>query len=224
MCNNGNNNSIMPQQVTITSVTANTPVQIYYCDSMSASCVYVATVSTFPYTFSVPAPYDETNIVIKIEDTQGCIDGDIVYITPTPTPSITPSNTVTPTMTNTPTQTPSQTTTNTPTPTTTLTVTPTNTPSPTVTPVVAYHLVGTGTFSTSGNCCGDILTVQNYYTYISQANLTPVIGVTVYTTLVNGVLYNPFNGNNRFLKMVFGSTNYAVQIDSSGLIVSFATC
>ena len=56
----------MPQSVTITSVTANTPVEIYYCNSFSASCVYVSTVSVFPYTFDVPSPYDETNIVIKI--------------------------------------------------------------------------------------------------------------------------------------------------------------
>ena len=214
----------MPQQVTITSVTANTPVQIYYCDSLSASCVYVATVATFPYTFSVPAPYDQTNIVIKIEDTQGCIDGDIIYITPTPTPSITASQTMTPTQTTTPTNTPTQTTTMTPTPTTTITLTPTNSPTPSVTPVVAYHSVGTGALSTSGNCCGDILTVQNYYTYISEANLVPIVGVKIYTTLVNGALYNPFNGGGKYLKMVFGSTIYAVQIDSVGEIVSFNAC
>ena len=74
----------MSQQVTITSVTANTPVEIYYCNSFSASCVPVATVSTFPYVFDVPPPYDETNIVIKIVDVNGCIDGDIVYITVVP--------------------------------------------------------------------------------------------------------------------------------------------
>jgi hypothetical protein len=49
----------MSQQVTITSVTANTPVEIFYCDSFSANCVYVATVSVFPYTFEVPPPYNE---------------------------------------------------------------------------------------------------------------------------------------------------------------------
>ena len=56
----------MSQQVTITSVTANTPVEIFYCDSFSANCVYVSTVSVFPYTFDVPPPYNENNIVIKI--------------------------------------------------------------------------------------------------------------------------------------------------------------
>ena len=56
----------MSQLVTITSVTANTPVDIYYCDSFSANCIFVSTVSVFPYQFDVPSPYDETNIVIKI--------------------------------------------------------------------------------------------------------------------------------------------------------------
>jgi hypothetical protein len=73
----------MSQKVTITSVTANTPVDIYYCDSFSADCVYVSTVSVFPFFFDVPPPYDENNIVIKIEDVNGCIDGEIVFITPT---------------------------------------------------------------------------------------------------------------------------------------------
>jgi hypothetical protein len=93
----------MSQQVTITSVTANTPVEIFYCDSFSANCVYVSTVSVFPYTFNVPPPYNENNIVIKIEDTNGCIDGEVIPITPTPTSSLTPTLTRTPT--NTPTQT-----------------------------------------------------------------------------------------------------------------------
>jgi hypothetical protein len=136
----------MSQQVTITSVTANTPVEIFYCDSFSANCVYVSTVSVFPYTFTVPIPYTESNIVIKIEDTNGCIDGEIIPITPTPTPSITPSTTQTPT--NTPTQT--QTQTNTPTVSSTQastpTTTPTFTPTPSVTPAFSLHLIGQNTF------------------------------------------------------------------------------
>ncbi len=110
----------MSQQVTITSVTANTPVDIYYCDSTSGSCVFVSTVATFPYSFDVPDPYDETDIVIKIEDVNGCIDGDVIYITPTPTSSVTPTMTKTPTQTPTETQTPTVTPTMTQTPTTTI--------------------------------------------------------------------------------------------------------
>jgi hypothetical protein len=214
----------MSQQVTINSVTANTPVEIYYCDSMSASCVYVATVSVFPYTFDVPSPYDSEDIVIKIIDTQSCVDGQIIYITPTatPQPTVTPTQTTTTTPTNTPTttNTPSITPTNTSTP----TYTPTNTPTPTTTPVVAYHAIGNNLSVSSASTCSDTMTVTNYFTYISQSNLTPVIGAVVYQTLLNGTLYNPLNGANRYLKMGFGSNFYIIQINSSGLIINFGIC
>jgi cell division septation protein DedD len=214
----------MSQQVTITSVTANTPVDIYYCDSTSGSCVFVSTVATFPYSFDVPDPYDETDIVIKIEDVNGCIDGDVIYITPTPTSSVTPTMTKTPTQTPTETQTPTVTPTMTQTPTTTITTTPTNTPTPSTTPVFALHLIGQNTFSTSANTCSDTLTFNNYYTYVNQANLVPVVGVKIYQTAFQGALFNPYNGGNRFTKFTFGGNNYAVQVDSSGTIVSYVAC
>jgi len=77
----------MSEQVTITSVTANTPVDISYSYANSGSPVYVATVSTFPFTFDVPDPYDLADFLVIIEDTQGCLYSQEVYITPTPTPS-----------------------------------------------------------------------------------------------------------------------------------------
>ena len=214
----------MSQQVTITSVTANTPVNIYYCDSFSANCVYVATVSTFPYLFDVPPPYDESNIVIKIEDTQGCIDGEIVYITPTPTSSQTPTQTITPTQTASQTPTTSQTPTQTPTFTSSPTTTPTFTPTPTLTPAVATHPIGQNKYATSGDSCNDTITVNTYYTYISESNSTPVIGAKVYQTLVGVTLYNPLNGENKWIKMIFGGNFYAVQIDPQGNIINFVFC
>jgi hypothetical protein len=214
----------MSQQVTITSVTANTPVEIYYCDSFSANCVYVSTVSVFPYTFNVPVPYAENNIVIKIEDTNGCIDGEVIPITPAPTSTITPTITRTPT--NTPTQTQTQTSTPamSPNQTSTPTTTPTNTPTPTVTPAFSLHLVGQNQFMTANEACGSQLTFLNYYTYINEANTMPVIGVKIYTTGFGGVLYNPYNGNNMYTKFVFGGNNYAVQVDTVGTITDFASC
>jgi hypothetical protein len=214
----------MAQEVIINSVTANTPVDIYYCDSTSGACVSVATVSVFPFSFSVPDPYDFQDIVIKIVDTQGCVDGDIIYITPTPTPSITPSLSFSPTPTVTSTITPTNTMTQTPTNTVSPTTTTTNTPTPTTTPVVAYHLIGQNTHTTVANACNDTVTLTNYYTYIGDANLTPVVGVKVYTTLLNGTLYNPYNGQNRLRKMGFGGNYYAVLVDTSGNIVSFTIC
>ena len=214
----------MSQQVTILSVTANTPVDVYYCDSFSANCVFVDSVTVFPYTFDVPPPYDETNIVIKIIDNQACVDGEVIQISPTPTSSVTP------TMTPTPTNTPTQSSTMTPTPTQTSTVTqtptetPTNTPTPTQTPVVSSHLTGQNRFVTSGTVCSDTMTILPYYTYISEANSVPVIGATVYETLVGTTLYNPHIGGNKYIKMKFGNDFYIVQIDDNGEILSFEIC
>lgn len=214
----------MSQQVTITSVTANTPVDIFYCDSTSGSCVYVSTVSVFPYTFNVPPPYTEKDIVIKIEDVNGCIDGEIVYITPTPTSSVTPTVTQTPTVTPTETQTPTVTPTMTQTPTTTITTTPTNSPTPSTTPVFALHLIGQNTFPSSANTCFDTITFTNYYTYINQANTVPVVGVKIYQSAFGGLLFNPYNGQNRWTLMTFGEFYYAVQVDTSGTILDFSIC
>ena len=214
----------MSLEFTITSVTANTPVDIYYCDNACTSQVYVATVSTFPFTFDIPDPYDNADFIVIIDDTQGCIYSQEVYVTPTPTPSVTPTNTVTPTVTATPPNTPSFTPTNTPTTTATITLTPPTTPTPSVTPVLSYHAKGQNTYTTSGTCCGDVITSTYYYTYLNQANTIPVIGAIVYTTQLYGTLYNPFNGGNKFLLMVFGSSNYAVKINTSGQITDFVLC
>lgn len=214
----------MSQEVTITTVTANLPVQIYYCDSTSGSCVYEATVAVFPYTFTVPDPYDNGDFVIKIVDCQNCEIGYEVYLTPTPTPTTTLTSTPTPTNTSTVTPTNTPTPTVTPTNTVTPTVTTTNTPTPTTTPVIAYHVIGNKVSPTSATTCSDIITLTNYYTYISQANLVPVVGAKVYQTLVNDTLYNPFNGGNNYILMGFGSSYYVVQIDSSGLIINFELC
>ena len=193
----------MPQSVTITSVTANTPVEIYYCDSFSADCVYVSTVAVFPYTFDVPSPYDETNIVIKIVDVNECVDGDIIYITPTPTSSVTPTTTQ---------------------PTTTITTTPTNTPTPSATPVASIHPIGQNAYVGSGDTCYDVITINNLYTYINQANLVPVIGVTVYQSLFNGTLFSPYDGQSKWILMGWGGFYYSVQINSSGTILDYSIC
>lgn len=206
----------MSRIVTISSVTANTPVDIYYCDSLSASCVFVSTVATFPYVFTVPSPYSESSFVIKIIDTQGCIDGEVIALTPTPTPNVTPTLTASPTFTPTQTTTPSQTTTQTQTQTQTPSQTPTNTPTPTKPSTVVLHLFADTCTSSVGS--------TGLYTYQVDADLIPVIGVTVYQTVAGGTLFNPFNGGNNFHILQFGGTLYQVQISPAGQIVSFISC
>jgi hypothetical protein len=51
-----------------------------------------------------------------------------------------------------------------------------------------------------------------------------VVGATVYQTLVNTTLYNPYIGGNKYLKMKFGNDFYVVQIDDNGEILSFTIC
>jgi hypothetical protein len=90
--------------------------------------------------------------------------------------------------------------------------------------LVSPHIIGKNFLTTSQDACNDIVSVINYYTYISESNLTPVIGVEVYTTSVNNVLYNPVNGENKYIKMNFGGTFYAVQINNVGEITNFQSC
>lgn len=204
----------MSRIVTISSVTANTPVDIYYCSG--ATCVFVSTVSTFPYTFVVPSPYSEASFTIEIRDTQGCIVDDPISLTPTPTPRVTSTNTPTPTFTPTQTTTPSQTTTPTQTPTKTPSQTPTNTPTPTKLSTVVLHLFAA--------TCTSPVSSLGLYTYQVDADLLPVIGVTLYQTVAGGLLFNPYNGGNNFHILQFGTTLYQVQISPAGQIVSFISC
>lgn len=214
----------MAEQITIQSITANTPVDIYYCDAMSASCVYVASVAVFPFTFTVPSPTADTDFVIKIEDSQSCIDGMTIFITPTPTPSITPTNTLTPTITPTQSLTPTLTITPTasipgsPTPTPTLTQTPTPTPN------VICHNVGGSIHSSSALACNDFPTIGCLFTYIYASYTVPVIGAVVYETNVNGTLYDPYDGQNNWTLMTFAGLPYAVQISPAGVITTFVAC
>jgi hypothetical protein len=143
----------MAIQVSIYSVTGQSPYDVYVCQSDGSNCFYMTTVSSFPYTFNIPAPYNtSSSYLLKLIDDNGCVISGVQEVTScntetqTPTPTITTTPTVTPTSTQTPTVTP--TVTNTPTVTTTTTstqtpgaspsqtqtVTPTNSQTPTITP------------------------------------------------------------------------------------------
>lgn len=215
----------MSELITITTVTANTPVNIYYCDALSASCVLAASsVVAFPYTFTVPSPVSDTSFVIKIEDYYGFQVGYTIPITPQPTPNNTPTPTitqsVTPTITTSPTTTPTLTITNTSSP----HVTPTFTPTVTTTPYVVYHQIGQSVNCNSSTSCYDILSQNYLYNYISDATSVPVVGITIYSTQNNSILYNPYNGDDQWILMSWTSGNYSVQISSLGIILDFVSC
>jgi hypothetical protein len=212
----------MSQLVTISNVNANTPIDVYCCDIFGDNCIFISNESTFPFSFVVPSPYDNESYVIKIIDSEGCEINNPVVITPTPTPQITLEITNTPTPTNTPTNT--QTPTNTSTSNITPTITSSITPTPTPTSAAVSHIVGLRNSTTIIGACSTPNTIVNYYTYISEANTVPVIGVTVYTFYNNGILYLPLVGNDLWYKLYFGGLPYAVNVSSSGQINSFELC
>ena len=118
-------------QVSIYTITGQSPYDIYICQTGGTGCFYMATTSSTPYVFDIPAPYNTSDAyMLKIIDDNGCVITGISSVEPcvSVTPTVTPTNTVTPTVTPTNTVTPTVTPTNTVTPTITPTITPTASP------------------------------------------------------------------------------------------------
>ena len=123
--------------ININVIAGQAPFNIYLCENPIANCVYIDTITMFPYEFQIPAIMEGQNdFTLKVIDNNGCESYKIMIdVTPTPTqtPTQTPTPTITVTPTNTITPTPTLTPTNTVTPTPTITETPTMTPTPTIT-------------------------------------------------------------------------------------------
>ena len=64
----------MAVQVTIDSITGTTPYDVYVCQSDGTSCFYITTISSAPYVFDIPAPYNTlTSYMLKLIDADNCI-------------------------------------------------------------------------------------------------------------------------------------------------------
>ena len=64
----------MAVQVTISSITGQSPYDIYICQSDGSGCFYVTTITTIPYVFDIPAPYDtSSSYMLKVVDANNCI-------------------------------------------------------------------------------------------------------------------------------------------------------
>ena len=73
----------MALQVTINDITGVTPYDIYICQSDGTGCFYMATTSTVPYVFDIPAPYDTSiEYMLKIVDRNGCVITGIESVSP----------------------------------------------------------------------------------------------------------------------------------------------
>jgi hypothetical protein len=61
-------------EVTINNITGQTPFDIYICDSNGDGCFYISTISSVPYIFNIPPPYDNlSSYMLKIVDNRGCV-------------------------------------------------------------------------------------------------------------------------------------------------------
>ena len=99
----------MPVQVTINSIVGKSPYDIFICQSNGSGCFYITTITTTPYVFNIPPPYDtSSSYMLKIFDANKCeiTSVESVNSTPMPTPTPTKTPTQTPTNTKTPTPTP----------------------------------------------------------------------------------------------------------------------
>jgi hypothetical protein len=63
----------MAVQVTINSITGQSPYEIYICQSDGSGCFYVTTITTTPYVFDIPSPYDTSLFyMLKVVDAFNC--------------------------------------------------------------------------------------------------------------------------------------------------------
>jgi hypothetical protein len=71
----------MPTQITINGITGATPFNTYLCDNPITTCVYINTISSFPYEFQIPSILDGQNDYnLKVIDNNGCISFKILTI------------------------------------------------------------------------------------------------------------------------------------------------
>lgn len=64
----------MAIQVTINAITGTSPYDIYICQSNGTNCFYISTITTIPYVFDIPEPYNTaTSYMVKVIDNNNCL-------------------------------------------------------------------------------------------------------------------------------------------------------
>jgi len=64
----------MAVQVTISSVTGQSPYDVYVCQTNGSACFYITTISSTPYIFDIPVPYNNLSAyMLKLIDGNNCI-------------------------------------------------------------------------------------------------------------------------------------------------------
>jgi len=64
----------MAIQVSIDSITGQSPYDVYVCQTDGTSCFYMTTITSAPYVFDIPAPYNTSSAYqLKLIDSNGCV-------------------------------------------------------------------------------------------------------------------------------------------------------
>jgi len=63
----------MPKSVTINYISGTSPFDIYICNDPISTCVYIDTITTTPYTFTIPSLLESlSSYNLKIVDDNNC--------------------------------------------------------------------------------------------------------------------------------------------------------
>lgn len=64
----------MAVQVTINNITGSSPYDVYICQPNGTGCFYISTITTLPYVFDIPEPYNtSTSYLLKVIDSNNCV-------------------------------------------------------------------------------------------------------------------------------------------------------
>ena len=75
----------MAIQVTISGITGQSPYDVYICQTGGTGCYYMTTITSAPYIFDIPAPYDtSSSYMLKLIDDNGCIISGNTVVTACP--------------------------------------------------------------------------------------------------------------------------------------------
>ena len=75
----------MVTQVTITNITGQSPYDIYICQPDGSGCFYISTITSTPYVFNIPEPYNTySSYMLKIIDNRECVITGVQSVTSCP--------------------------------------------------------------------------------------------------------------------------------------------
>ena len=71
----------MAVQVTINGITGQSPYDVYVCQPNGSGCFYINTITSTPYVFDIPEPYNMgLAYMLKVVDAQNCIISGVTSV------------------------------------------------------------------------------------------------------------------------------------------------